>query len=189
MAKPRTLVGAALAKTGLSQEVRDEIEGIRAELDAQYRDRFIEMTQAILQQASALNRIQRTLELLLEHSAPELKGRVPGLRIAGPGEDVDVATIAADPIGAGYSLGQQAIADALHCSQSDISVLLNERPLKDKPELAVVVRRGPQREIINYHPRAVDTLLKLIERPPADATPRMVKAIERIRKRRRLPPA
>lgn len=186
MAKPRTLVAAALAKTSLPDGVQEEIANIRAELDAQYRDRFIEMTGAIKAQASALDRILGTLELLVQHAAPELKGRIPGLSVAAPGTAADLATVAADPIGAGYSLGQQALADALQCSQSDVSVLLAEYPLKNKPEYAVIVRRGKQREIVNYHLRAVEHLVEIIEKPPASATTRMRQAIERIRRKRAL---
>lgn len=184
MAKPRSLVAAALAKTSMPAEVQDEIAAIRAELDAQYRDRFIEMTGAIAKQASALDRILATLEMLVEHASPELKGRVPGLRLAEPGGKADLATVAADPIGAGYSLSQQAIADALQCSPSDVSVLLGEHPIKDQPELAVVVRRGKQREIVNYHQRAVEYLVRIIDKPPAGASSKMRKAIDRIKRKR-----
>jgi hypothetical protein len=184
MARPRTLVQAALARTDLPEPVQTEIEGIRSELDAAYRERFIEMTQALARQASALDRILRTLEMLVEHSAPELKGKLPGLRLAEPGENADVATITADPIAAGYSLSQQALADALNCSQSDVSVLLSEHPLKDDPRYAVVVRRGKTREIINYHARAIDALGRIIDKPPASLGERGMKAIQRIRKRR-----
>ena len=188
----RTLVGAALAKTNLPAAVREEVEGIRADLDAEYRDRFIAMTNAISRQASALDRIQHTLELLLEHAAPELRGRIPGLTVAPEGAEADLATVknavAADPIGAGYSLGQQAIADALQCSQSDISVLLRGLALKNKPALAVVVRRGPTREIVNYHRRVIDELLRVIEKPPHGASPVMLKAIDRIRRKQKPAP-
>jgi hypothetical protein len=184
MARPRTLVQAALAKTELTEPVQAEIEAIRSELDAAYRDRFIEMTQALGRQASALDRILHTLEMLVEHSAPELRGKLPGLRLAEPGEDADIATIAADPIAAGYSLSQQALAASLNCSQSDVSVLLSEHPLKEDPKFAVVVRRGKQREIVNYHARAIDELRRLIEKPPASLGTRGLKAVVRIRKRR-----
>lgn len=189
MARPKTLVGAALAKTAVPLEVREEIEGIRRDLDAQHREQFIKMTDAISRQASALDRIQRTLELLLEHSAPDLKGRIPGLLVAPDGVDADLATlpakVAADPIGAGYSLSQQGIADALNCSSADISILLKWHPLKRKPELAVVVRRGKTQEVVNYHRRAVDELLRVIEKPPSTASREMLGAIDRIQRRRR----
>ncbi len=192
MAKPRTLVGAALAKTAIPPEVREEIEGIRRDLDAQYREHFITMTEAISRQASALDRIQHTLQLLLEHSAPELKGRIPGLTVAPEGSVPDLATvpatIGADPIGAGYSLSQQGIADALNCSSSDISVLLKGHPLKTKSEFAVVVRRGKTQEVVNYHRRAVDELLRVILRPPSSASKDMLRAIERIQRRRNQKP-
>ena len=184
--KTRSLVSAALAKTTLPQAVRDEIEGIRADLDAEYRDHFIAMTAAIANQATAQARILRTLELLVEATAPHLRGHVPGLSIAPPGSTPDLAMISlpADPIGAGYSLTQQGIADALQCSSADISILLKHHPLKHKQDLAIVVRRGKTQETVNYHRRAVDELLSVIERPPPTAHRDMVKAIERIRRRR-----
>lgn len=75
-----------------------------------------------------------------------MRGRIPGLTVAPEGVEADLATVkdavAADPIGAGYSLGQEAIADAMQCSQSDIPVMLCALKLKDNYSLAVVVRRG-----------------------------------------------
>jgi hypothetical protein len=187
--RPRSIVAAALARTNLPASVQEDVEVIRAELDADYRERFIALTEAISRQASALDRIQATLALLLEHSAPDLKGRIPGLAVAPPGSSADLATITAavgvDPIGAGYSLSQQGLADALHCSASDISVLLKHHPLKQNPHMAVVVRHGKKTAVVNYHRRAIDELLRLVERPPQGAARELLKAIERINRRRK----
>ncbi|MFO0639916.1 MAG: hypothetical protein U0183_11940 [Polyangiaceae bacterium] len=187
MAKPRSLFSAALKKTGLSEQVRAEIEGIHGEYDAAYRERFTELAQAIVRQASALDRIQRTLEMLVEHSAPNLRGRVPGLRLAQPGEEEDVATVGlavADPIGQGYALGQQELAEALRCSQPQVSQLLKIFLLKDDPELAIVVRRGKKREIVNYHPRAIERLAQLLENPPRSLTASEQDLVRRVQRRR-----
>lgn len=187
---PKSLVGAALAKTGMDAAVRSEIEAIRADLDANYRDRFIALTESISRQASALDRIQHTLQLLLEKSAPELMGRIPGLAVATDGSDPDLATIAvADPIGQGYSLSQQAIADALKCSQSDVSILLKAFPLRDNPRFAVVVRSGKTRDVVNYHRRAIDELLRIVEKPPTNASSTVAAAVRRIRARRNSSPS
>lgn len=186
--KPKTLVAAALAKTNIPAQVRDDIEAIRADLDAEYRDRFLAMTAAISKQASALDRIQHTLELLLEHAAPELQGRIPGLVVAPEGADADLASVrgafAADPIGAGYSLGQQAIANALQCNQTDVSLLLRELEIKKKPALAVVVRKSGEHETVNYHRRVIDELLRVLEKPPANASKEILSAIARIKRKR-----
>jgi len=181
---PRSLAQHALAKTGLPEAVRDELEAIRAELDASYRERFLEMTQALQRQASALDRLTNTLELLVEKASPELKGRVPGLVLADPGENPDLATIAADPIGAGYYLTQQDLARALHATQTDISILVNALNLKDNPELAVVVRRGKKREVVNYHRRAVDHLTSVFDAPPRDLSKAGIDAVRRIKAKR-----
>ena len=192
MAKPRSLFSAALKKTGLSEEARAEIEGIHGEYDATYRERFAELAQTIARQASALDRIQRTLELLVEQSAPALRGRIPGLRLAKPGEAPDVATVnlgVADPIGQGYALGQKELAEALRCTQTDVSNLLKAFPLKNDPEYAVVVRRGKQREIVNYHPRAIEKLVTLLDNPPPGTSSAVKSVLGRIQRRRGMRPS
>jgi len=190
VARPRTLAAAALAKTSLSPEIQAELEATRVEIEGAYRDYLVTLHQTLKLQASALDRIQHTLALLVEHAAPELRGRVPGLRLAQPGEAPDVATVSvgvADPIGQGYALGQKELAVALRCTQTDVSNLLKAFPLKGNPEYAVIVRRGKQREIVNYHPRAVERLVALLESPPSSGMSTAVKkVIQRIQKRRGL---
>jgi hypothetical protein len=188
MAKPtRSLAESALAKTKLPPAIQQHIIGIRLELEAAYRDRFVEMTEAIKRQASAIDRIHRMVELLLEKSSPELMGTVPGLRLAAPGEEADlpsVSGVVVDPIGAGFALTQEDLARALQCGQADVSILVNELKLMDDATLAVVVRQGKSRRAINYHRRAIDRLSEIIASPPSNISSKALKAIARIQKKR-----
>lgn len=67
-----------------------------------------EVRETLRQQACALNRIQATLQILVEALMPQLADKLDGqkipvaMRIAGDGETPDVASavLVADPIGA-----------------------------------------------------------------------------------------
>ena len=135
----------AAESLGLSSDVRIPLQDVIEELEGAYRDRFLELAEAIKKQASALDRIQRTLELLVKHADPSLLDQaIPAIRLAEPGEAPDVATVIVDPIGAGYALSQQQIADALSINQSDVSVLVRAFKLKRRP--AVRCRRSARAE-------------------------------------------
>ena len=187
MAKPRTLQAAALAKTSISPRVQEEIEGARVVIEAAYRDYVVTLHQTLKLQAAALDRIQKTLSLLVEHAAPELRGRVPGLTLAEPGTREDLATVGVgfvDPIAQGYAWGQKELAQALRCTPTDVSSLLKAFPLKQDPKCAVIVRRGGQRDIVNYHPRAVERLAAILEASPPGLSAATEATLRRIRKRR-----
>jgi hypothetical protein len=145
---------------GLPEAARRELAGIKAALDEQYRDRFLEMAEALNRQAAALERIQTTLSILVEHIAPNLSGTAPvAFRVSRDGEDSDLAStvVTADPIGAGFTLTQADIGRALGLSEADVSILLRALKLRDDERLAVEVRSG-KRSLFNYHPRVVEAL-------------------------------
>lgn len=183
-AQPKELSLAAIQKLDLSPEVKQALVAVQSTLSDAYRDAFIEMTQAVARQAAALERIQTTLNLLVDSVAPQLKGQVPAVvRVAAEDEDADLASalVVADPIGAGYTMSQRALSDAVGVKQGDVSVLVKAFDLAEDPQCAVVVRQG-KRPVVNYHPRAVERLRQLIAMPPKRISGNAASALKRARK-------
>ncbi len=178
-------LGAAGAKLlGLSPEVAKKLTEIQAEVSGAYRDTLIEMMQAVNRQASALERIQQTLEILIEHMAPQLKGQAPAaFRVAGDGESPDVASalVVADPIAAGLTMTQADLARATGISGPDTSILARAFKLEDDPDCAVVVRGG-RHKTVNYHPRAVRRFRELVAKPTHGLTVRATRTADRVRR-------
>lgn len=142
------------------------------------------MAEALNRQAAALERIQTTLSILVEHIAPSLGGVAPvAFRVAGDGEDPDLASavVTADPIGAGYTLTQADIGRALAVSEVDVSILLRAFKLRDDGRLAVEVRSG-RRSLFNYHPRAVEALRQRVLDPGATVPSRDRSSLKRARR-------
>jgi hypothetical protein len=171
---------------GLSEPVQAALASIQKELADAYRDRFIEMAEALRRQASALDRIQGTLSILVKHVAPQLEGEVPvALRIAGDGELPDLAStiVVADPIGMGYTLSQSDLAKALDIGQADVSILVRAFKLVDDGECAVVVRKGTNQKIVNFHPRSVKRFAELVVASHDGLDKNQRSALARVRKR------
>lgn len=81
------------------------------------------MVEAMNRQASAIDRIQTTLELLVRNTRPDLAGQIPPvIGIAQAGEEPDLATavVVADPIAKGYTMSQASLARAVGISQTDV---------------------------------------------------------------------
>ena len=181
--------GKAIDDLHLSPPVASALKDIQAEISDAYRDRFIEMMDVLRQQTSTLARIQETLHILVQAVHPKLAGTVPAaVRVARDGEDPDLAStvMVADPIGAGYTLSQVDLATALGLpNASDVSVLVRASKLDEDGECAVVVRRGARNKIVNYHPRAIETLREWITSPPEGLAlaPDQQGAVKRIRKK------
>ncbi len=153
----------------LPVEVVQILTEIRASVDEQYRERFVEMAQALHRQAAALERIQTTLTILVEHLAPQLTEAVPvAFKVAQAEEEPDLATtlVTADPIGAGFTLTQADVARALGLSDADASLLIRGFDLRDDPQLAVQVRHGKGQPLYNYHRKVVERLRALVASPP-----------------------
>lgn len=179
-----TTASHSISKLKLSEPVRASLVGIQEELAEAYRDRFIEMTTALTLQASALDRIQETLRLLVGHLAPQLTGHVPAVvRIAQPDEKPDLASamVVADPIGAGYMLSQADLAKALALKGPEVSVLVRAFKLSEDGRCAVTVRKGSRAAIVNFHPRAIDRFLELVKNPPDGLTDPQKAALKRVR--------
>lgn len=186
MAKVTDLSAGSIKHLGLSPQVQAVLTDIQAELAAAYRDSFVEMVQAMQQQTSALERIQTTLRILIEHIEPKLAGQIPeALRIVGDGERPDLAStvVVADPIAKGYALSQSSLAKALGISSTDVSILCKSFKLSEDGKCAVVVRKGSKQQIVNYHPRAIDRFRELVKSPPHDLDASGKTALVRVRKR------
>jgi hypothetical protein len=150
----------ALDQLPLQLEVKEVLKDLQAEVADAYREGFVEMVQAIRQQASVLERIQTTLGILVKHLDSKLEGQLPAaVRVAGDGESPDLATavVVADPIGAGFTMSQTDIAKALGISQADVSVLLRAFALNKDEKCSVVVRPGDnkQRAVVGAPPASL----------------------------------
>ena len=96
----------AIDELGLPPELSSALKGIQADLAEDYRASFLAMVETLNRQASALDRIQTTLNILVQHLAPQLVKSLPvpvALQQAKEGAEPDIATalVVADPIGAG----------------------------------------------------------------------------------------
>lgn len=163
--KPPELAGRSAKDLGLSPEVQAALTGIQAELADAYREGFTEMVRAIQEQASALNRIQNTLNLLFKHLAPSIADQAPPvLRVSDSPEDADLASavIVADPIGQGFTLSLTSLAKAIGVSPSDLGIVVKALKLNNRPGLSVAVRNGYRNAITNYHSKAIEAFRAVI---------------------------
>ncbi len=178
----------AIDRLGLDPEVKSALIAIQADVTAAYQKNFVDMVETIRRQASALERLQTTLSLLVERLAPELKDRIPvALRVAQDGETPDITSpvVVADPIGAGYTMTQADLASALGLSAPDASVFVRAFQLTEEEECAVAVRKGSKQPTVNYQPRAIDRFRALVASPPADLTEEQKKILSRVTRRLR----
>ena len=202
MAKPRRsavvsdeaprLTPHAIRNLGLPPSATQALLEIQEDLADAYREDFIALRQAVSAQASALNRIQTTLAILVEALAPQLaaaRDRIPAaIRVACAGEAPDVASalVVADPIGAGYTLSQGEFAKACGVTESDMSAVIKALGLRKEADCVVTVRAGNNRNTrYNYHPRAVKRFHDLLEAPPEIKDGNQRSAVRRIRKKLR----
>jgi hypothetical protein len=182
MAEVRDLGDKAIESLDLPKPVQQALRDVQLELAGAYREGFVQMTEAITRQASALDRIQATLHLLIQHVAPGLQGKIPAIQLAAVGQKPDLATalVAADPIAAGYTLTQKDLAALLGISQADVSILVRAFDLAADGDCAVTVRKGPTREWVNYNRNAVGAFLKLVANPPKNLKRDQQQALRRV---------
>jgi hypothetical protein len=183
---PVDISSKSIDKLPVTDEVKGALKDIQAEVSDAYREGFVEMVQAIRQQASVLERIQTTLGILVKHLDPKLEGQLPAaVRIAGDGEAPDLASavVVADPIGAGFTMSQSDVAKALGINQADASVLLRAFKLNKDEKCAVVVRPGgdQRREVVNYHPSTLDRFREFVTKPPGGLDAAQKSSLRRVR--------
>lgn len=184
--EPTDISFKSIDKLPVDDEVKGALKDIQVEVSEAYREGFVEMVQAIRQQASVLERIQTTLGILVKHLAPRLEGQFPAaVRVAGHGEKPDLASavVVADPIGAGFTMSQSDIARALKITQADASVLLRAFKLNKDDTCAVVVRPGgdKRREVVNYHPSTLDRFREFVTRSPGGLDAAQKSSLARVR--------
>lgn len=178
----------AIDRLGLDPEVKSALVSIQADITAAYQKNFVDMVETIRRQASALERLQTTLNLLVEKLAPELKDRIPvALRVAKDGETPDITSpvVVADPIATGYTMTQADLASALSLSAPDVSVFVRAFQLTEDGECAVAVRKGSKQPTVNYHPRAIERFRALVASPPPNLTDEQQKILSRVTRRLR----
>lgn len=186
-ARVTNLAEHSIKALGLSHDVEQALEAIQAELAEAYRESFVEMVRALNKQASALDRIQTTLHVLVSQLPASVKGNLPpAIRVAGDDEQADLASavIVADPIGAGYTMSQASVAQALNLKQADVSVLLKAFKIDEDGQCAVIIRQGSKyQRLVNYHPRTLQRFRECVARLPAAFKPDLgqQKALERVR--------
>lgn len=171
MAEPINLADKPIRDLNLSPEVESALRDVQAELADAYREGFLRMAENMSKMASALTRIQETLNILIQHAHPQLKDKIPvAFQVVKDGESPDLATAVvvsvADPIGAGFYLSQADISRALRLGQADVSVLIKAFAIDQDPQCAVVVRSGTNRRIVNYSPRAIERFRECIAGSP-----------------------
>jgi hypothetical protein len=185
MAEVNEFGSKAIDELGLPPELSSALKGIQADLAEDYRASFLAMVEAINRQASALDRIQTTLTILVRHLAPELVKSLPVpvvVQQAKEGETPDIATalVVADPIGAGYTLSQKALSEVLGLPQAYVSILVRAFNLPADGRSAVTVRKGASREMVNYHPRAAQKFLAQVATPPKTLNSKQQYALKRV---------
>lgn len=183
---PLSLAAVAIERLNVGEGAKQALRTILTELAAQYQQSFVLMLETQRKQASALDRLQTTLQLLIDKIAPEIKDRIPvPIRLANEGESADLtsAVVLADPMAAGFTMTQAQLAKALGLQQADVSILVRAFKLNEDENCAVVVRRGTNTEISNYHARAIDRFRELVAAPPAKLDSNQKSALGRVRKR------
>ncbi|MBP6840025.1 MAG: hypothetical protein KBG28_13115 [Kofleriaceae bacterium] len=181
-----SLAAQAIERLDLGEPAKQALRAILAELAAQYQQSFVQMLETQRIQASALERLQTTLHLLIEKIAPEIRDRIPvAIRIVDADARPDIAStvVIADPIATGYTMTQANLAQALGISPADVSVLVRAFRLTEDGDCAVTVRRGPKSSIVNFHPRALDRFRELVASPPERLSDAVRKSLERARRR------
>lgn len=180
------LAAQAIERLDLGEPAKQALRAILSELAAQYQQSFVKMLETQRMQASALERLQTTLQLLIEKIAPEIKDRIPvAIRIVDGDDQPDIAStvVIADPIATGYTMTQANLAEALGISPADVSILVRAFKLTEDGDCAVTVRKGPRSSIVNFHPRALARLRELVAAPPGPLTSDGKKSLERVRRR------
>ena len=179
--------GDPLRGLQVSPAVKKVLLEIRAEIADAYRDYFFALVKAMEQQASALARIQTTLNVLVSNlDLKDAAGLPIAIQQAGDGERPDLAKAlvlkVADPIAAGFTLTQSALAAGLGLSQADVSVLVRAFGIDKDGNCAVTVRQGRRHPVVNYHARAVERFKEMVANPPKSLDRTQLGALRRVRK-------
>jgi hypothetical protein len=184
MGDVKDLAAKGLEGLKLPEEVTSALKSIQADVAEAYRDAFFEMLETMKKQASALNRIQGTLNVLVEQIAPQIGTTKPlpvAFAVAGAeAADLATAVVMADPIAAGFTLSQADLARALGITDAEVSILARGFGLRDDPTCAVTVRSG-KNQMVNFNAHAIGRFRELVAKPPRTLTQAERKSVERVR--------
>lgn len=182
MARTR-LLDRSIDELDLDEETKVALLRLSMEWELANAERMAEMASAINRQAAAVERLQASLQTLIELLRPELRvehsGRLPvAFRVADGEASPDVATaqLVADPIALGFTLSQADLARALGLQPATVSVLVRAFRLDEDPDCAVVLRQGKGAKIVNYNPVAVKRFRQRLQQADADTLPRDARA-------------
>lgn len=134
-----------------------------------------EVLNALREQEAALRQMQATLDKLLQASAAPRAGEGRGPMLA--------AVAVVDPTKAGFALSQRDLAEHLSLPPSYVSALVRAFKLDEDTDCAMVVRPGPKK-LVNYHTRAVERFVELLDSPPEGLDTRAQRVVEQARHRR-----
>lgn len=163
-----SLAANAIERLDLGEPAKQALRSILAELAKQYQQSFVKMLETQRMQASALERLQTTLQLLVEKIAPEIKDRIPVAIRIDDQPDIASTFVIADPIATGYTMTQSNLAEALGINPADVSILVRAFNLTEDGDCAVTVRKGPKSSIVNFHPRTLQRFRELVAEPPEE---------------------
>ncbi len=166
-----------------SQESKEILAQIAAEVNAAYRENFESMLHSLQDIAEGQKRLLSTLGVLISAIEPKLGVNLPvAVSIAMPGERPDIAStiVLADPLAAGYALTQGQLAKEVGLSQADVSILARAFRLDADTAYAVRIPQG-KRTTVWYRPLAGARLKELIAAPPELLSPRAEAIVKRCR--------
>lgn len=182
---PLSLFSRAIDPLPLPPEIKTTLRAIQADVSLAYQQQFMAMAQTLNRQASAIDRMQATLAMLVEKIDPARSLKIPTpIKVVEDARDADVAVplILADPMGAGFVMSQADLAAAVGLAQPTVSVLVRAFKLQDDEDCAVVVRRGRSTNTVNYHPRAAEKFRQYLREPPPDLDRSEQTALSRARR-------
>lgn len=169
----------------VSQDTKDILTRIAAEVNAAYRENFEAMLKSLQDLAEGQKRLQATLGVLVKAIEPKLEKDLPvAVAIAMPEQAPDVASalVLANPAAAGFTLTQGQLAAATGLAQAEVSVLTRAFRLDEDQLFAVKVPRGKQ-PVVWYRPEAAARLKELIHAPPVPLSDVAQASVLRARKK------
>ncbi len=166
-----------------SDESKEILAQIAAEVNAAYRENFESMLHSLQDIAEGQKRLLSTLGVLISAIEPKLGVNLAAaVSIAMPGERPDIAStiVLADPLAAGYALTQGELASQVGLSQADVSILARAFRLDADIAYAIKIPQG-KRTIVMYRAIAGPRLRELIAAPPELLSPKVEAVVRRSR--------
>jgi hypothetical protein len=174
-----------------SEESKEILAKIAAEVNAAYRENFEHMLHSLQDIAEGQKRLLSTLAVLIKAIEPKLEADISAaVAIAMPGDRPDIATtiVLADPSAAGYTLTQGELAKQEGLSQADVSILTRAFGMDGDSGYAVKIPQG-KKNVVKFRPIAGTRLRELIAAPPEPLSEMARSVVNRCRQKLKAPPA